>query len=412
MRIVMLSWEYPPKIIGGISRVLGGLSPALARSGCEVDVLTLSADGAPPEEVRDGVRVLRVNTHTIPQTDFFSSVLEFNYTLLEGALSLYDKKKQPDVIHAHDWLVAYAAFTLKHGLGIPIVATIHATEHGRNHGIHTELQQKIHTVEQHLTYEARRVTTCSAFMKDEVANVFSCPRDKIDVVPNGVEEKYAVPFDKKTFRRKFAKDNEKIVFFTGRMVPEKGAQHILDAAPEILRACPDTRFLIVGKGFYLDALKAKASALGVSSRVTFTGFVDEETLVKIYNVADCACFPSLYEPFGIVALEAMAAGVPVVTSDIGGFREVVTHDADGLWTYAGDPSSVAWGITRVLKNPALSAALVKNGIKKVKERYAWDILAKEMKSVYETALEKHKETSDAGKKKVRRMKKEKREDQP
>ncbi len=392
----MLSWEYPPKIVGGISRVLGGLSPALARAGCNVDVLTLSADGAPAEEVCDDVRILRVNTHTIPQTDFFSSVLEFNYKLLEGALSLYDKKNKPDVIHAHDWLVAYAGFTLKYGLNVPLVSTIHATEHGRNGGIHTELQKKIHTVEWHLAFESLRVTTCSAFMRDEVASVFACPADKIDVVPNGVEEKYNISFDKKTFRRRFAKDDEKLVFFTGRMVAEKGAQHILDAAPEILRTCPDAKFLLAGKGFFLESLKMKAAQLGVLDRVIFTGFVDEETLVKIYNVADCACFPSLYEPFGIVALEAMAAGVPVVTSDIGGYREIIQHEMDGLWTYAGDPASIAWGVTRILKDASLAKTLVKNGHKKIKDTYSWDTIALKMKSVYARAAAMKKDSAAPG----------------
>lgn len=188
------------------------------------------------------------------------------------------------------------------------------------------------------------------------------------------------------------------------MVPEKGAQHILDAAPEILRKRPDTKFLIVGKGFYLDALKTKAAQLGISHRVSFTGFVDEETLVKIYNVADCACFPSLYEPFGIVALEAMAAGVPVVTSDVGGFREVVKHEVDGLWTYAGNPSSVAWGITRVFQDASAASALVKNGYKKAKELYSWDKIAETMKGVYAGALTEYKLSAGGTKTKPPRRK--------
>lgn len=389
----MLSWEYPPKIIGGISRVLGGLSPALAGAGCDVDVITLSEGGAPPHEIHKGVNVHRVDVATIPQKDFYSSVLEFNYKLIEKAISLYDRKNKPDIIHAHDWLVAYAGFTLKHGWRVPLLATIHATEHGRNAGIHTELQQKIHMVEWHLVYEAWRVTACSMFMKQEVKNVFACPDDKVVVVPNGVEEKYHVDFDKRAFRRQYAKDDEKIVFFTGRMVPEKGAQFLLDAAPEILSACPGTKFLIVGKGFYLDSLKAKSAALGLSNRVLFTGFVDEDTLVKIYNVADVACFPSLYEPFGIVALEAMAAGVPVVTSDAGGYREIVENESDGMWTKAGDSPSIAGGIVSVLTNETLSLKFVQNGYKKIRDVYSWKKIAESMKSVYAGVLDEYKHSA-------------------
>lgn len=400
----MLSWEYPPKIVGGISRVLGGLSPALVNAGCDVDVLTLSEAGAPSYEVHEGVRVHRVDIATIPQKDFFSSVLEFNYKLIEKAISLYDKKNKPDIIHAHDWLVAYAGFTLKHGWKIPLVATIHATEYGRNNGIHNELQQKIHAVEWHLVYESWRVTTCSAFMKDEVMRVFSCPSGKVVVVPNGVEEKYKINFDKAAFRQQYANDDEKLVFFTGRMVPEKGAQILLDAAPEILASCPDTKFLIVGKGFFLDSLKAKALELGISDRIIFTGFVDEDTLVKIYNVADVACFPSLYEPFGIVALEAMAAGVPVATSDAGGYREIVEHGVDGVWTKAGDASSIAQGIVSVLTNEKFAHTLVQNGYKKIRSVYSWKKIAENMKSVYAGVLDECKHSAWGTAKKAQRRK--------
>lgn len=400
----MLSWEYPPKIVGGISRVLGGISPALVDAGCAVDVITLSEAGASSYEVHKGVRVHRVDIATIPQKDFFSSALEFNYKLIEKAISLYDRKNKPDIVHAHDWLVAYAGFTLKQGWKMPLVATIHATEYGRNGGIHNALQQKIHTVEWHLVFESWRVTTCSVFMKEEVKNVFSCPEGKVTVVPNGVEEKYHIDFAQQTFRRQYAKDNEKLVFFTGRMVPEKGAQFLLDAAPRILAAHPGTKFLIVGKGFFLESLKAKAAELGLSDRVIFTGFVDEDTLVKIYNVVDCACFPSLYEPFGIVALEAMAAGVPVVTSDAGGYREIISHDVDGVWTHAGDSLSIAQGIVSVLTNEKLAMKLIQNGYKKIKDVYAWKKIAEAMKGVYAGVLEEYKHSAWGETKKAQRHK--------
>ncbi len=124
----------------------------------------------------------------------------------------------------------------------------------------------------------------------------------------------------------------------------------------------------------------------MEKKLTFTGFLPDDDLARLYQVADVAVFPSLYEPFGIVALEALAAGVPVVTSDIGGFREIVKHNETGIHTWANNPESVAWGICQVLSDPALAVRLRSQGREEVRQRYMWGGIAESTMGVYDEVL--------------------------
>lgn len=390
MRILMFSWEYPPRIIGGIARHLQGLSEALVKKNCEVLVSTLSHPEAKEYEEVNGVKIYRVPHFRFQYSDFLSSVREFNFTLLEGAYRLINKFGKPNLIHAHDWLVSYSSVCLKHSLDIPLIATIHATEMGRNHGIHNDLQRYIHQREWFLTFEAWKVFTCSEYMKKEVNLAFATPLDKIEVVPNAIDaEKYNIEFEKEPFRSQFAHPEEKIVFYVGRMVREKGVEVLIEAIPKVLSEYPQAKFLIVGGG-YNEHLKRRAWELGIYQKVYFTGYVDDETLTKIYKVIDCAVYPSLYEPFGIVALEAMAAGVPVVTSDIGGFKEIVEHTVTGIHTWANNPDSLAWGILQILKNPEYAEKLKREAKKRVKEKFSWEKSAEKAIEIYEAVLKEHR----------------------
>ena len=193
------------------------------------------------------------------------------------------------------------------------MVTIHATEFGRNNGLHNDTQRHISDIEWWLTYEAWRVICCSHFMDDEVRRVFQLPQDKIAVIPNGVDAGNFKTASKRARRSDYAAPDEKIIFYVGRLVQEKGVQVLLDAAPEILAQYPQAKFIIAGKGPFLDALKRQASVMGIANRVYFTGYI----LMKLkqpYSWADVAVFPSLYEPFESL-LEAMAARTPVVVSD-------------------------------------------------------------------------------------------------
>jgi glycosyltransferase involved in cell wall biosynthesis len=258
------------------------------------------------------------------------------------------------ILHAHDWLAHYSGAYLKHAYRLPLIATIHATEYGRNNGLHNDLQRYIASVEWQLSYEAWRVICCSWYMKGEVEFALQTPSDKIVVIPNGVDAtKFEFKFDeaeRQAFRNNYAAPDEKILFFVGRMVREKGAHILLEALPKVRVVYPKVKLLIVGGG-YRDHLVQLANWLGIAPHVYFTGFVPDDVLLRIYRIADVAVFPSLYEPFGIVALEAMAARIPVVVSDAGGLKEVVEHNVTGVVTWLNNSDSLAWGILEVLQNP-------------------------------------------------------------
>lgn len=391
IRVLMLSWEFPPRIIGGIARHVAELAQALARSGLHVDVLTAHHPGTPALEVIPAgagrVRVLRASPAPVSPLDFMSDIHQLNFALLERLLREGDLSY--DLLHGHDWLVALASRTLKHGRGLPLAATIHATEAGRNQGIHGPVQSYIHSLEWLLTYDAWRVICCSRAMADEVTGALHVPADKLRVVPNGVAAERlrcpSSPRELAAFRARWAAPAERIVCFVGRLVREKGVEILIDSMPEVISAHPDAKFVIAGGGWH-GHLWQRASALGLGHKIVFTGFLPEEDLPRLYAVADVAAFPSLYEPFGIVALEAMAAGVPVVTSDIGGLREVVRHGETGLQTWANNPHSLAWGINQVLSHPALAQRLRRAGPREVKQRYHWDAIAQQTLSVYREVL--------------------------
>lgn len=393
-RVLMLSWEFPPRIVGGIARHVDELARALARAGISVDVLTAFHPGAAPREVFDEgsgrVQVLRTGPSPVEPLDFICDIHQLDFGLLEaGMRGLGLGTVKYDLVHAHDWLVAFAARTLRHGLDVPLVATIHATESGRQGALHTPMQHYIHSVEWLLTYDAWRVICCSQGMSAEVQGALRVPGDKIRVIPNGVDPRRLectdTPAELASFRRRWAAEDERILFFVGRLVREKGVEVLIDALPEVLASHPEVRAVIAGGGWWGD-LAARAASRGVGHKVTFAGFVPEKDLPRLYAVSEVAVFPSLYEPFGIVAIEAMAAGVPVVTSDIGGFREVVRHGLTGLHTWANNSHSLAWGINQVLSDHSLAERLKRNGLRETQTRFNWDGIAEKTRQVYEEVL--------------------------
>ena len=387
MRIMMLTWEYPPRIVGGIARVVHDLSHVFAKQGHEVHVITYKEGNTKEFENDNGVLVHRIETYPINANNLVDWVMQFNFCVIEKAADVIKEFGKFDIIHAHDWLVAYAARALKNSYKLPLVATIHATESGRNKGIHDKNQGYVNDVEWLLTYEASDVICNSLYMKNEIRNLFGKPMDNIHVVPNGIN---TTKFDGKErdwdFRRNYAADNEKIVFFAGRIVYEKGIQVLLDAAPKILQNYNDVKFVIAGRGPCLDDLRAQAERLGISNRVYFTGYLNDVQITKMYKAIDVAVFPSLYEPFGIVALEGMLAGAATVVSDAGGLNEIVSHGIDGMKSYAGNCNSLADSILEVLFNQDLCKQIAKNAHEKVVKEYNWDIIAKKTMAVYKETI--------------------------
>ncbi len=384
--VLMLSWEFPPMTVGGLSRHVYDLSRHLARLGFEVHVVTVQAGGAPYEEIADEVHVHRVPVLQPDGGEFVHWVLQLNLMMIDSCRQLVEQGVVFDVVHAHDWLVYYAGKTLKQAYGLPLVATVHATEHGRNGGISTDLQRFIHGLEWKLTYEARHVITCSSYMLEEVKTLFSLPVDKLSVIANGVDPtmlQTAMP--REGDRGSYANSDEFLVLFIGRLVREKGVQTLIDAAPDILTAFPNTRFVVAGKGPLSADLQRQAASLGVSGNFRFTGFISDEERNRLLQFADVAVFPSLYEPFGIVALEAMVAGTPVVAADVGGLRDVVIHEHNGLRMYSGDSASLALQVQQLLACPDLSARLAQQA-RSDAAKYDWNEIAKLTGQIYRRVL--------------------------
>ena len=387
MKILMLTWEYPPRVVGGISRVVYDLSHTLIKDGHEVTVITYKDGDTPYFEDDKGVKVYRVDNYMINPNNFIDWIMQLNFNMVAKANEIISEEGKFDVIHAHDWLVAYAAKTLKNSYNVPIVATIHATESGRNSGIHDEQQRYINDTEWMLTYEAAEVIVNSNYMKGEIQRLFGLPYDKINVVANGVNLSSFNGVERDyNFRRKFAMDNEKIILFLGRLVYEKGVQHLISAMPKILEGYHDVKLVIAGKGGMLDELKAQVEAMGIGQKVYFAGYLNGKDVQKMYKAADISVFPSTYEPFGIVALEAMLAERPVVVSDIGGLNEIVQHRENGMKTYAGNSNSIADSILELLYDHKLSAEIVKKAKNKVRNEYNWSKIAQDTHFTYQKAI--------------------------
>jgi glycosyltransferase involved in cell wall biosynthesis len=389
----MLSWEYPPMRVGGIAAALEGLAPALARTGVEVHVVTCGAAGGPAEEnPAPNLHIHRVNVDG-DANDFIHWVHQLNAQmelragdLIEGWSEEPKKSRKPVLLHVHDWLGLFAGRALKYRYHLPLLSTIHATEFGRNNGIHTDIQRYINQCEWDLQWESWRVIVCSAFMRGEVEYALKTPWDKIDIIYNGVETgTFDFVFEgeeRQRFRDRFCAPNERIIFFIGRMVREKGAQILIEALPRVRFQYHDAKLVIAGGG-NREHLEQLARYMGMDRHVYFTGRVSDEDRDRLYKVADVAVYPSLYEPFGIVALEAMAARVPVVVSDAGGLPEVVQHDVTGTVAYNNDPESLAWGIVRVLKDSDLSRHMADAAYERVRTVFNWDVIAGQTKQVYD-----------------------------
>ena len=387
MKILMLTWEYPPRIVGGIARVVHDLSHRLIKDGHEVHVITYKEGNVGDYENDKGVHVHRVNNYMINPNNFIDWIMQLNFNMIAKANELMEKEGKFDVIHAHDWLVTYAAKTLKNSYNIPIVATIHATESGRNSGIHDEMQRYINDTEWLLTYEASEVLVNSNYMKNELQRLFGLPFEKINVVPNGINLTAFNGIERDyDFRRQYAADNEKIILFLGRLVYEKGVQYLIAAMPKILANYHDAKLVIAGKGGMMDKLREQVNHLNIANKVYFTGYLNGKQVNKMYKAADISVFPSTYEPFGIVALEAMLAGVPTVVSDVGGLNEIVEHRVNGMKSYAGNANSLADSILSLLYDPQLCSNCVKQAKLKVKKEYNWNKIAQDTYFIYQKAI--------------------------
>ncbi len=385
-RVLILSWEYPPLIEGGLARHVRKLSEALVERDTEVHVLTRGGEESPSEEVMAGVHVHRVMEPTRPAelNEFVAWVERMNSDMLAAGVELGDRVDF-DLVHGHDWLVANACDHLARRFDAPLVTTIHATEHGRHQGwVEKHPQAYIHGVERWITNRSDHVIACSTFMREQIVDVFGVPEGSIEVIANGIDPDEIQPHDDDGLRRlraEFAEPDESLVLLVGRLVYEKGFQFALEALPEIIERLPKTRFVVAGSGTHEEELRRQAEELGLMEHGTFVGWIGDDVLHSLYAIADVCVVPSIYEPFGLVALEAMASSCPCIVADTGGLREVVPHDEVGLRFRARDPQSLAEMTIRVLDDAKLCRRLTAEAFEHL-SRFDWGDVAERTAEVY------------------------------
>jgi glycogen(starch) synthase len=383
---LILSWEYPPLIEGGLARHVRKLSENLAALGNEVHVLTRGSEESPDEELVGGVHIHRVREPKRPTdlSEFVAWVERMNADMLAAGVELGDRFEF-DLVHGHDWLVAMACDHLARRFDAPLVTTIHATEHGRHQGwVDKHPQSHIHGVERWITNRSDRVIACSYYMREQIADIFGVDETRIAVIPNGIDPGDLQPQDEPELRRlrsEFAAPEEKLVLLIGRLVYEKGFQLALEAMPRLIDAVPGTRFLVAGSGTHEQELRKQAEELGLLEHGTFLGWIGDDVLHSLYRIADVCVVPSIYEPFGLVALEAMASDCPCIVADTGGLREIVSHGEVGLRFRSRDPESLGEMVERVLTDSGLRDRLVAEGSEHIL-RFDWADVADSTAAVY------------------------------
>ncbi|MBI4898694.1 MAG: glycosyltransferase family 4 protein [Actinobacteria bacterium] len=388
MRILILSWEYPPLIEGGLARHVRKLAENLVALGVDVHVLTRGDESAADEQVINGVEVHRVREPGRPRDlgEFVTWIEHMNTDMLSAGVAL-GERFDFDLVHGHDWLVASACDHLAKHLVSPLVMTIHATEYGRHQGwVNKHPQSHIHGVEKWIVNRADAVIACSAYMREHIADIYAVDESDVEVIPNGIDPDDLQPVgDLDEMRASFAAPDERLVLLVGRLVYEKGFQVALEALPGLIERVGKLRYIIAGSGTHEAELKAQAEQLGLMEHGTFVGWIGDDVLHSLYRIADLTVVPSIYEPFGLVALEAMASGCPCLVADTGGLREVVPNEDVGLRFRSRDPQSLAQMAERVLTDADLRDRLVTEASDHVLT-FDWMDVARQTKALYERVV--------------------------
>ena len=386
-RILIVTWEYPPLIEGGLARHVRKLSEALVGLGVEVHVLTRGGEQATIEEEMAGVQIHRIVEPERPTdlAEFVTWVERMNADMLAAGVELGDRFDF-DLVHGHDWLVAGACDHLARRFNAPLVTTLHATEFGRHQGwVDKHPQSHIHGVEKWIVNRSDRVIACSHFMREQIADIFGVEEGRISVIPNGIDPDDLPaedPVELARLRAQFADPDENLVLLIGRLVYEKGFQLALEAMPAVIEKLPNTRFLVAGSGTHEAELHKQAKDLGLMEHGTFLGWIGDDVLHSLYRIADLTVVPSIYEPFGLVALEAMASECPCIAADTGGLREVVPIEGAGLRFRASDPEHLAEAAIQVLGDPELSKRMIEEGLAHIR-RFDWDEIGEQTLDLYE-----------------------------
>ena len=386
VRVLMLSWEFPPRSTGGIAAHVSGLGTALARAGHDVVVLTVADRPAelvakPPDQVR--VRRALVDLPWLPPSEAVTRVASANHAItklgsrFEGDLEGW----RPDIVHGHDWQLGWASDSLAHRYDVPFVLTMHGTERVR-HGGQLPLGHPtdINSIEWWLAFQADRMISPTRFIVEQLITGFELAEEHVVHIPNGIDPEQwrsaNTPSTPTGLRRP-------LVVSWGRVQYEKGFQVLTRAMHELRGRVPDVSCAIAGRGSYLPELQTQVDVEGVSDIVELPGFLNDADLRQLVHRAGCVVIPSLYEPFGIVALEALAAGAPLIVARTGGLAELITGTNAGVTFEPGNPDDLADAIEQVLTNHELATILVANARALVQRKYAWAAIARTTSDLYD-----------------------------
>jgi glycogen synthase len=398
MKVLMVSWEYPPVVVGGLGRHVYELATALAADGHEVVVLSRRPSGTDPsthpstDEISDGVRVVAAaqDPHEFDfGSDMMAWTLAMGHSMIRAGLALKTRRAKPwrpDIVHAHDWLVAHPAIALAEFFDVPLVSTIHATEAGRHSGwVSGSISRQVHAVESWLARESDSLITCSASMSDEITELFGPGLAEIRVIRNGIDAALW-PF---AMRRPRTGPAE--LLYVGRLEYEKGIHDAIAALPRIRRTHPGTTLTIAGEGTQRDWLVEQARKSKVLKATTFLGRLDHDELMRLLHRADAAVLPSHYEPFGIVALEAAATGTPLVTSNVGGLGEAVINGETGMSCAPRDIAGLAAAVRAVLDDPEAAQRRAIAARQRLTADFDWHTVARETAQSYLAAKRRERE---------------------
>ena len=391
MKVLMVSWEYPPVVVGGLGRHVHHLATALAAAGHEVVVLGRRPSGTDPsthpstDEIAEGVRVVAAaqDPHEFDfGADMMAWTLAMGHSMVRTGLALKTRGQRPrpwrpDVVHAHDWLVAHPAIALAEYFDVPLVSTIHATEAGRHSGwVAGAISRQVHAVESWLVRESDSLITCSASMREEITELFGPGLAEIRVIRNGID---AAQWP---FARRRPRSGPAQLLYLGRLEYEKGIHDAIAALPRIRRTNPGTTLTIAGEGTQRQWLVEQARKHKVLKATRFVGRVDHDHLVRLLHGVDAAVLPSHYEPFGIVALEAAATGTPLVTSNVGGLGEAVINGQTGMSCAPRDITGLANAVRAVLDDPQEAQRMALAARNRLTSDFDWYTVADETAQVY------------------------------
>ncbi len=389
MRILHIASEYPPLQVFGLGRAVHDLAVAQAAQGHEVHVVTNSIHGRDPDAVVEGVHVHRISFPPPPKPpDDTMAVTQFNIAALETAARCVGRHGEPEAIHVHDWLTVLSGRMLKwlHPQA-RLVCTIHDTAWGKHDGQLGPPQQYSSFLERWIGQEADILICCSRHVAEEmVGEHYQTPAAKIAVIPCGVDEgQFHVEGDLESYRTLFAEPGERLIGYVGRLDREKGIPTLVEAFAAVLVPEPAAKLALAGKGVLQESLHQQALELGVADRVRFAGYLSGSALAGFYRSCDVLVVPSRYEPFGIVALEGMICGTPVIASDAGGLAEIIEHGRNGLSFPHGNAQALAQALLRVLTDAELAQRLAQEGLEDARARFDWGSIAAQTVEAYGVA---------------------------